>query len=654
MISRPFNWLNTAVPFMAGFLIAGGGINIKLIVGVMYFSFFYNVLMYGINDIFDYESDRKNPRKGSIEGAVVAKQKHRWLTYIILGVNLPVLIFLLVSGTVASNLVLILIIFLAFSYSAKPFRFKEVPILDSINSSLHFVLPVVFGFVYAESVSLPWPAIIALFFWGAASHALGAIQDIKPDRAAKIHSIATKFGARTTNTFSLVLYLLSCIIVALAYFPWGLAAATILLVYPLNVIFFRKFRSDAKSHEYNRAWKNFIWLNLLCGFWLTQLLLFVFDPFSLGIQRITWFAVFLLGFGMVQLIMIIYNYRQFLRPKTKRVGDLPHIDIIMHSYGDKDNIASTLLALIGQNYPHFDIYYANIDHNQQAQRIAESYQDSKLHIINVEPPPAGWSAQAWASHCLLRKTRSELVVLVGADTLLLPNTLSVIASQFENTDNELISLLPADQNKSFWQQLIMSQEQYMLLGLYPSARITNTHPELATAYSTLLAFRRQQVNKAGGFELVRKSPLEDLDIANKAKQAGLKTAFYTASDLAVNQNRSGFRELRQYNEQRLYPSLHFNMPFSLAIISGGMTVLTVPILLLSWLLFIGQYEGTIVLALACLILLTNRLIIMIRSKQSVIGGLLYPFGSFILLSEVFFSMLRYELHKPRWQSRHEL
>ena len=652
--SRPFSWLNTAIPFFVGFAISARGVNLQCIIGTLYFTFFYNYLMYGVNDIFDYESDIKNPRKNSIEGGLVDKSKHKFMFYLVVLFNLPFVAYLLITGNLQSNVAIILIIFFAFSYSAKPFRFKEVPILDSINSSLHFVLPLVFGVLYAGGANMPWPAVVAFFMWGAASQALGAIPDIKPDRAAGIHSIATKLGAKFTNNYSLILYSLSCLVVAIFYFPWGLLASLFLLVYPLNVLFFKKYKSDAKSYEYQRAWKNFIWLNLIVGFWLSQLLLFLYDPLNLGAKNITFFAGFLITFALCQLALIIYNYNKFARPKSKRLGELPHIDIIMHSIGDKDNIASTLLALIGQNYPNFDIYYANLDKNQNAQKVAESYQDPKLHIVDVPKPPTGWSLQAWASQTLLKKSKSDIVVLIGADTILLPNTLSVIASMFESNKLDLVSLLPADQNKSFWQQLIMSQEHYLLLGLYPSAYITNKHPELATAYSSLMAFKRNSINKLGGFEIVKKSPLEDLDIANKAKQNGLVSEFYSAGDLAVSQNRSNYSQLSEYNKQRLYPSLHFSMPVSIAIVSLGIFVISFPIVLLTGLLLSGIYEGTILLAIGFGVMMFNRIIIMSKSKQSIAGALLFPIGSLILLGEVFSSMYRYEMKKPRWEKRREI
>jgi len=68
--SRPISWVNTAVPFAAAYFFAGGEIGVELIVLTLFFLIPYNLLMYGINDVFDYESDLRNPRKGGIEGAL--------------------------------------------------------------------------------------------------------------------------------------------------------------------------------------------------------------------------------------------------------------------------------------------------------------------------------------------------------------------------------------------------------------------------------------------------------------------------------------------------------------------------------------------------------------------------------------------------------
>ena len=79
--SRPLSWVNTAYPFVAGYLVMGGGIDMQLIVGLLFFLIPYNLLMYGINDVCDYDSDMRNPRKGGVEGAVTPREYHRLIVW---------------------------------------------------------------------------------------------------------------------------------------------------------------------------------------------------------------------------------------------------------------------------------------------------------------------------------------------------------------------------------------------------------------------------------------------------------------------------------------------------------------------------------------------------------------------------------------------
>ena len=69
--SRPLSWVNTAYPFGAAYLLMGGGLSLDFWLGSLFFLVPYNLAMYGINDVFDYESDMRNPRKGGVEGSVL-------------------------------------------------------------------------------------------------------------------------------------------------------------------------------------------------------------------------------------------------------------------------------------------------------------------------------------------------------------------------------------------------------------------------------------------------------------------------------------------------------------------------------------------------------------------------------------------------------
>jgi 4-hydroxybenzoate polyprenyltransferase len=94
VVSRPFWWVNTSAPFVASYFIIAGLVDWTLAVGVLFFAFGYNLMMYGINDIYDYESDILNPRKTGVDGSVLAKTKHPTLWKWIFVVNIPLLIWL--------------------------------------------------------------------------------------------------------------------------------------------------------------------------------------------------------------------------------------------------------------------------------------------------------------------------------------------------------------------------------------------------------------------------------------------------------------------------------------------------------------------------------------------------------------------------------
>ena len=271
--SRPVSWINTAYPFAAAYLLTVREIDLVLVVGFLFFLVPYNLAMYGINDVFDYESDLRNPRKGGAHGAVLDRRMHR-ITLWAAGLTCaPFVVFLAVVGSPASWLVLAASLFFVVFYSAPPLRLKERPFADSITSSIHFFSPAVYGLVLAGAAWTPQlVAIIAAFaLWGIASHAFGAVQDVVADREAGIASIATARGAAWTVRFALVCYAAASVVMLAATWPGPLAG---LLVVPYLVAIW-PYRSipDASADAATGGWRAFLWLNQVAGFGVTLLLI---------------------------------------------------------------------------------------------------------------------------------------------------------------------------------------------------------------------------------------------------------------------------------------------------------------------------------------------------------------------------------------------
>lgn len=271
--SRPLSWVNTAYPFAAAYLLTTREIDLAFVLGTLYFLIPYNLAMYGINDVFDYESDLRNPRKGGVEGAVLDRSEHRATLIAAVVTTVPFLVALVLLGSPLSWLVLAISVFAVIAYSAPGLRFKERPFVDSLTSATHFVSPAVYGIVLAGAV-VTGPLIallVAFFLWGIASHAFGAVQDILADRAAGIGSIATVIGAKATTRFAIAAYLASGLLLLLL--PWpGVLAAVLAVPYAASIWPFRSL-TDAEAERANVGWKRFLALNFLTGFLVTLILI---------------------------------------------------------------------------------------------------------------------------------------------------------------------------------------------------------------------------------------------------------------------------------------------------------------------------------------------------------------------------------------------
>ncbi len=272
--SRPLSWINTAFPFAAAYLLTTGRIDAAFIIGTIYFLIPYNLAMYGINDVFDYESDLRNPRKGGVEGALLDPSIHRTTLWAAVITNVPFLVALAALGSPLSWLVLAVSVFAVIAYSAKGLRFKEKPFLDSVTSSTHFVSPAVYGLVLAGAIFTPalWLILVSFFLWGIASHAFGAVQDVIADREGGLASIATVIGARATTRMAVGAYTLAGLLLLGTDWPGPLAA---LAAVPYVIITAQFWMiTDETAESANRGWKRFLLLNFIAGAIVTMLMIY--------------------------------------------------------------------------------------------------------------------------------------------------------------------------------------------------------------------------------------------------------------------------------------------------------------------------------------------------------------------------------------------
>ena len=212
-VSRPRFWIYILGPYIVGLIAASQNIEALIVPHyfalAIHFTLPANLLVYGVNDIFDYETDRLNPKKVAYE-ALVTPERRTILVIAIFALNLPFVSQLIHVPLAAINMLVVFVLLSVF-YSAPPIRAKAKPFLDSAFNVL-YIMPGVFAYSMASGDLPPWQAIVAGGLWTAAMHAYSAIPDIDADREAKLSTIATTLGSIGTHLFCLAAYIASAVL----------------------------------------------------------------------------------------------------------------------------------------------------------------------------------------------------------------------------------------------------------------------------------------------------------------------------------------------------------------------------------------------------------------------------------------------------------
>lgn len=576
--SRPFSWINTCLPFLAAAIAAGHPATWPVVLGAVYFLAPFNLLMYGVNDLFDYESDRRNPRKGGIEGALLPPARGLVLWSAIAVTNAPLLVAIVVLAGGARGAIVLLTAFTALAYSVPPLRTKVIPGLDSITSALHFTLPAVCGAVLAGATAaeLPWRVLVAFFVWGIASQALGAIQDVEYDRAAGQRSIATWMGARGTAVLSTAGYTLAVLLVL------GLGgAAVIAAVALLPYVALSASCLSGDAGQARRAWKGFLGMNLLSGFVITQVLL---HAWGLGPRDVLTIVAWGAGAGAWACLGLYLVNRLAARRQALRQVAPRSLSVVVPARDEEDRIGDALRAILAQRYPgQLELICVDDDSRDGTAAEARELLRPGDTLISAPSLPSGWSGKPWACHLGTRAAHGELIAFVDADTELAPEALAVGAAELEGQGGGMVSLLTRYRMDSWIERALIPGFAVFQHCFAPAAILELTHGRLAAAaygYGPCMVVDADAYRRAGGHRAIKATErAEDFDLARLMAQTGAPVRVVHGADLGATRHYRSWSEIASGWRRSYYACSGHSLPLSLLGTLGVAAVMLLPLAL---------------------------------------------------------------------------
>ena len=192
-------WTTTALFYL---MPLGHSINLsstKFWVGLTYVLVPLGFVLYGVNDIFDVEADRLNPRKGTfLFGSLGRREQLAALRWQIVALQIPfVAAFLLWIG---AQVLLWFAVLLAavMLYNAPPIGFKARPPFDVLMQASYLLVFVLSSWLNGVQ-QLPWQTFVFGALFAMHSHLFGEAMDIVPDRESGRTTTAVRIGAVRTK-----------------------------------------------------------------------------------------------------------------------------------------------------------------------------------------------------------------------------------------------------------------------------------------------------------------------------------------------------------------------------------------------------------------------------------------------------------------------
>ncbi len=240
-VSRPGLWFATIWLYLmptSGLAILDSN---NFWLGLFYVTFPLNFMIYGWNDINDFEIDQHNPRKDSFWfGAKGTKQQLASLWKAILFVQIICLpVFIWIIGLKMVYLYLGLL-FINYIYNHPKHGLSSKPPLEML-CQIGYLLVVPFSVWLNETDLLPWQTYFYLLLFAFQSHLIGEVMDIEPDKKSGRRTTATVIGMKKTK---LLIILILAIEVGLLFYVFHefifggiLAIGLLWLIIDLVIIF---------------------------------------------------------------------------------------------------------------------------------------------------------------------------------------------------------------------------------------------------------------------------------------------------------------------------------------------------------------------------------------------------------------------------------
>jgi chlorobactene glucosyltransferase len=332
------------------------------------------------------------------------------------------------------------------------------------------------------------------------------------------------------------------------------------------------------------------------------------------------------------------------------------VSILIPARNEELNIKKCVTSVLDQNYKDFEIIVLDDNSSDSTPQILAEIagQDERLHLLQGESLPSGWTGKNWACHQLSRAARGDVFLFMDADTYMRPTALSSTVGALKDNETGLLSALPAEETITWGEKFIVPIIHWAIFCIMPLILAFNKWVRfIAVSHGQYMCFTREAYNQIGGHAAVRNRIVEDKAITSLIVKAGIKWRLFDGTSILSCRMYRNSKEAAEGLIKNLFPFFGYNIPYFVFVWIWLVIVFWQPVVTLIMLAVGVDVASKYILpsAVNLIIALIIWGIFYRRFKFPFYLTFLYPLTQIIVSTVAMFSMVRNLKGTAVWKGR---
>ena len=350
-------------------------------------------------------------------------------------------------------------------------------------------------------------------------------------------------------------------------------------------------------------------------------------------------------------IVLAYQLTRFgPAPPDPSTVALGRVSVVIAARNEEADIGPTLDTLLAQDYPDLEVVVVD-GGSTDGTRDAVRARGPRVRVLDEPPLPAGWVGKSWACWTGANATSGPWLLFLDADVRTHPAAIRTVLDWARRERADLATIGLRVEMVGFWERLVLPLFIQRVLMFYRPPHMDRPGRRAAMANGQFWLTRRAAYDAVGGHAAVRSHLVEDVAIACRYRDAGLRLRFAWTPTLGRTRM---YRDRHEMFEGLL--KNNHGIEFSAARQVGLVASLVGLFLLPLGLLPLGLLTGSLVLTglgAFLYVALFGKHVAFARAVDApAVYGLLYPVavGWYIVLTAT--SLARGLRHRPvTWKGR---